>query len=132
MRVAVSSVDAGGLDGRVSPHFGRCPYFTMVEVDGGVIEGVTVVANPHYEDHRPGQVPAFVASKSADLIVAGGMGRRAITMFERLGIGAYTGAQSTVRDAVEAALGGHLEEAAPCPGHGGDGDCEDHEHAAHG
>lgn len=126
MRVAVSSADARGLDGAVSAHFGRCPYFTLIDINDGVIEEVSVVTNPHYENHQPGQVPSFVHSQNADVIVAGGMGRRAIMMFEQLGIGAYTGAQSAIRKAVEAALGGHLEEAAPCPGeHRGEGNCED-------
>ncbi|MBN1247159.1 MAG: NifB/NifX family molybdenum-iron cluster-binding protein [Anaerolineae bacterium] len=131
MRVAVSSADARGLDGSVSSHFGRCPYFTMIDIADGVIEQVSVVENPHYDNHQPGQVPGFVHAQRADMIVAGGMGRRAIMMFEQLGIGAHTGTHAKVRDAVEAALGGHLEEAAPCAGHGGSGDCEDHPHATH-
>ena len=131
MRIAVSSADGRGLEGRVSPHFGRCPYFTMVEVNDGVIEQVSVVTNPHYENHQPGQVPSFVKAQGAAMIVAGGMGRRAIMMFEQLSLGAYTGAQSTVGEAVEAALDGRLDEAVPCPGHGGDGDCGDHDHGAH-
>ncbi len=48
------------------------------------------------------------------------MGRRAIGLFQELGIQAFTGAQGTVRQSLELALGGQLTEAAPCVGHGRD------------
>lgn len=129
MRVAVSSADERGLAAGVSAHFGRCPYFTVVDVEDNTIQAVAIVENPHFQDHRPGQVPAFVHDQAANMIVAGGMGGRAIAMFERLSIQAFTGARGTVQDALDLALGGHLDVAAPCAGHsGGGGDCEDHAH----
>jgi len=102
----------------------------VVDIDDSTIQAVAVVENPHFQDHRPGQVPAFVHSQAANMIVAGGMGGRAIAMFDQLSIQAFTGAQSTVREALDLALGGHLAVAAPCAGHsGGGGDCDDHDHA---
>lgn len=120
MRIAVTSADDAGLEGMVSPHFGQCPYFTIVDVTDNEIQAVTVVANPHYTSHRPGEVPSLVRSHNAEMIVAGGMGRRAIGLFQELGIQAFTGAQGTVRQSLELALGGHLIDAAPCAGHGRD------------
>jgi len=128
MRIAVTSADGEGLEGMVSAHFGQCPYFTLVDIDDNVIEAVAVVANPHYTTHSPGQVPSLVRSHNAEMIVAGGMGRRAIGMFQELGIQAFTGAQGTVRQSLELALGGHLAEAAPCAGHDRDIAHGGHEH----
>jgi len=128
MRIAVTSADGEGLDGMVSPHFGQCPYFTLVDIDDNVIGAVAVVANPHYTTHSPGQVPSLVRSHNADMIVAGGMGRRAIGLFQELGIQAFTGAQGTVRQSLELALGGHLTDAAPCAGHDRDVAHGGHEH----
>lgn len=128
MRIAVPSEDALGLDGRVAHHFGRCPYFAFVDVGDEGIEAVTVVSNPHYGNHQPGAVPAFVRSYEAEVIVTGGMGRRAVALFEELGVQPFTGATGTVQEAVTSALAGGLGQVQPCAGRGG---CDEHDQHQH-
>ena len=73
MRVAIST------EGEfVSMHFGRCPSFTLVDIDNGKVVKRTEVANP---GHQPGAIPEFLHKKGAQCIIAGGMG---ITAFRRL------------------------------------------------
>ena len=62
MRIAISADDQAGLDGVVSPHFGRCPFFAVVDVEGTEIKSVESVQNPYYGHHQPGQVPGFIKS----------------------------------------------------------------------
>ncbi len=114
MRIAISSEDQNGLDSSVAQHFGRCPYFILVDLDGHEVRQINVVDNPFYARHEPGQVPAFIHSQKADVMLAGGMGHRAIGFFEQYGIEAATGASGTVRNAIEKYLGGELRGAAPC------------------
>jgi predicted Fe-Mo cluster-binding NifX family protein len=114
MRVAVSADDDNGLDSVVSPHFGRCPYYVLVDLDGREVSQVNVVENPAFGQHRPGQVPGFINGHGADVMLAGGMGRRAIAFFQQYGIEAATGATGTVRRALEQYLGGTLKGAEPC------------------
>jgi predicted Fe-Mo cluster-binding NifX family protein len=114
MRIAVSVDDSNGLDGVVSPHFGRCPYYVLVDLDGQEVSKVSAVQNPCFGQHRPGEVPSFIQSQGADVMLAGGMGRRAIGFFQQYGIQAATGATGTVRYALEQYLGGALREAEPC------------------
>jgi predicted Fe-Mo cluster-binding NifX family protein len=114
MRIAVSAGDSSGLDSVVSPHFGRCPYYILVDLEGREVRQVNAVSNPHYDQHAPGQVPGFIASQGADVMLTGGMGRRAIAFFEQYGIEAVTGAAGTVRRALEQYLGGVLQGARPC------------------
>ncbi len=114
MRIAISSDSPQGLDSMVSPHFGRCPYFTLVDMDGPTITNVQSVANPYYPNHEPGQVPAFIHSQGANVMLAGGMGGRAISFFQQYGIQTATGAGGTVRQAIEQYLAGALQSAAPC------------------
>jgi predicted Fe-Mo cluster-binding NifX family protein len=128
MRIAVSVDDANGLDSVVSPHFGRCPYFVVVDVTQGSVTSVREEPNPCFPQHQPGQVPRFIKSLEAEVMIAGGMGRRAIMFFEELGIEGVAGAYGTVRQVVEAYLSGRLRGAEPCResiahmhgGHGGD------------
>ena len=114
MRVAISADDSNGLDSVVSPHFGRCPYYILVDVDGQEVKAVQSIPNPYYGNHQPGQVPQFIHRQGADVMLAGGMGRRAIGFFQRYGIQAATGASGTVRHALTQYLGGGLREAQPC------------------
>ena len=53
MRIAISADSGNGLESVVSPHFGRCPYFVLVDVDGEKVMAVESVANPFYGNHNP-------------------------------------------------------------------------------
>ena len=114
MRVAVSVDDSNGLDSVVSPHFGRCPYFVLVDLEEREVRAVNAISNPYYGHHQPGQVPGFIHSQGADVMLTGGMGGRAIGFFQQHGIQAATGASGTVRHALEQYLGGELQGAEPC------------------
>ena len=114
MRIAVSADTKNGLDSVVSPHFGRCPHFILVDLDGQDVSGVREADNPFYGQHQPGQVPGFISSLGANVMLTGGMGGRAIMFFQQYGIEGVTGAYGTVRQSVERYLGGQLKGAAPC------------------
>jgi predicted Fe-Mo cluster-binding NifX family protein len=127
MRIAVSSETNQGADSQVAHHFGRCPFFALVEVDGKEIQSVRVIDNPFYAAHQPGQVPGFIKEQGADVMLSGGMGGRAIQFFTQFDIEAATGASGTVGEAVACYLDGGLKGASSCAeseahGHG------DHDH----
>jgi len=114
MKIAISADTNNGLESIVAHHFGRCPYFILVDVDGKEIKTVQAVTNPFVNGHQPGQVPAFIQSQKADVMLSGGMGGRAIQFFEAAGIKAATGANGTVRQSLESYFGGALTDASPC------------------
>ena len=125
MKIAVSVETNNGLDSVVAHHFGRCPFFALVDVEETEITAVEVVNNPYYGAHQPGQVPGFIHQQNADVMLSGGMGGRAIQFFQQFGIQAATGATGTVQSALEDYFGGKLNAAAPCKesvehGHGHD------------
>ncbi|HSR31966.1 MAG TPA: NifB/NifX family molybdenum-iron cluster-binding protein [Anaerolineae bacterium] len=122
MRIAVSADNKNGLDSVVSPHFGRCPHFVLVDLADQNIGEVRQVDNPYYGHHQPGQVPAFISSLGANVMLTGGMGGRAIMFFQQFGIEGVTGAYGTVRQSVEQYLSGQLGGAAPCK------ECQEHGH----
>ncbi len=123
MRIAVSAESDGGLQSEVSPHFGRCPYFALVDVGESTVAGVTTVANPFYGNHQPGQIPAFIHAQGVSVMVSGGMGARATAFFAEYGIAVATGASGTVGEAVEGYLNGELSGDACCSG--------EHDHHSH-
>jgi len=115
MRIAFAADDERGLDAEVSQHFGRCRYYIFVDLDGEEVKEVRAVHNPFYYEHgQPGQVPEFIYDQGVDVIIAGGMGPRAVELFGKLGVRAATGASGSVRDALDAYLRGELYGAEPC------------------
>ena len=86
MRIAISTETNNGLDSVVAHHFGRCPFFALVDVEGRDIKAVEVIENPFYAGHQSGQVPGFIHTQNADVMLSGGMGRRAIDFFQQYGI----------------------------------------------
>lgn len=112
--IAVAVEDGAGLDGEVSHHFGRCPGYAMVEVVDGAVGQAKHVPNPFFNAHRPGVVPKFIADQGADVILAGGMGPRAVSMFQSYGIEVATGAIGNVRKVIEAYMRGEVRGIVPC------------------
>jgi len=118
MRVVVSSESDDCLDSKVSAHFGRCLYYTLVDVEDGEVKNAAAITNPYYTQHVPGAVPQFIRQQGADVMIAGGMGARAADMFAWLGIEVVTGAVGTVGQALQGYLGGALSGYTACTEHG--------------
>ena len=101
MRIAIST------DGsQVSTHFGRCPSFTIVEIEGGEIKNKEVINNP---GHHPGFIPEFLHKKGVDCIIAGGMGRKAMGFFSEYGINTIVGISGTIEEVLERLKTGTLK-----------------------
>lgn len=101
MRVAIST------DGEfVSVHFGRCPSFTVVDIEDGRVTNTQVLENP---GHQPGVIPQFLHQKGVNCIVAGGMGMRARGFFDEAGIQAILGITGKIDDVVRLLQSGTLK-----------------------
>jgi predicted Fe-Mo cluster-binding NifX family protein len=130
MKIALATDDNMGLDAVLSHHFGRCPYYVVVDVDDKEIKGVEAVKNPFYESHgQTGEVPSFIHSLGVDVIISGGMGPKAIGFFQQLGIQAFTGASGIVREVVNSYMSGQIDGAAPCSEHSSTKEIDTHEHS---
>ena len=112
--ITVAAEDDRGLDGEVGAHFGRCPYYVLVEANGDTVAGSRVVANPYFDMHRPGVMPRFIRDLGTNVIIAGGMGPRAIEMFHGFGIDVATGATGSVSTVLGAYLRGEHRGVVPC------------------
>ena len=124
MRIAISLEDNNGLESSVSHHFGRCRYFALANMKGDEVQEFKVIENPFFAGHEPGMVPGFIHSQAADVMISGGMGRRAIDFFQQYGIKPVTGGSGTVQTVLNEYLGGRMTVAEPCR--------ESIEHAHHG
>ena len=129
MKIAIATDDDMGLDAVVSHHFGRCPYYIVVDADDKEIKDVKAVKNPFYESHgQTGEVPNFIHSLGVDVIIAGGMGPKAIGFFQQLGIQAFTGASGIVGEVIKNYMSGKIDGAVPCSDHSSSHHIDTREH----
>jgi predicted Fe-Mo cluster-binding NifX family protein len=108
-----------GLADRVSEHFGRAPTFTIVDT---LTNEVKVIENISEHFGGGGRPPELLSRESIDVMLCLGLGPRAISRFEQLGIRVYVGASGTVRDAINAFQAGILKEATS------EDACKEHRH----
>ncbi|NWF75628.1 MAG: dinitrogenase iron-molybdenum cofactor [Nitrospirae bacterium] len=101
MKIAIST------DGDfVSAHFGRCPFFTILNIEDGKLLQQEIIENP---GHQPGYIPQFLHQKGVECIVAGGMGMRARGFFEEAGIQTILGVTGKINDVIEKIKDGILK-----------------------
>jgi len=82
---------SGGI---ISPHFGHCEYFALIDVDEQTkkILKKELVPSP---DHQPGLLPGWLAEQGTAFVIAGGMGSRAQSLFQQSRIGVIIGTVET-------------------------------------
>ncbi|MBN2203658.1 MAG: NifB/NifX family molybdenum-iron cluster-binding protein [Thermoleophilia bacterium] len=103
MRIAIPIVN-----GTLSAHFGHCQCFALIDVDE---ETKSVLGRQDVDSppHEPGLLPAWLAQRDVDAIIAGGMGRRAQDLFCEHGIQVIVGAEPGAPEALaDAYLAGTL------------------------
>ena len=129
MKIAVPT-----SDGLLCPHFGGCNSFTIFDVDDEsreIRESVTRDA----PDHQPGAFPKFMLDNNINVLIAGGIGGRAIQILNAKNVEVLTGAPSEAPEkVVKDYLAGNLSttnevcnhEHGHGPGHGHGQNCGSH------
>ena len=75
--------------GVLAQHFGHCEQFAIVDADDRTITCETLITPP---PHEPGLLPGWLAEKGVTDVIAGGMGERAISIFNQHAINVFVGA----------------------------------------
>jgi ATP-binding protein involved in chromosome partitioning len=94
---------------RLSAHFGHCEQFAFIDVDDSEknIRSEELVTAP---PHEPGLLPKWLAGMNVEMIIAGGMGRRAQQLFVHNNIEVMIGAPADEpRNVVLQYLAGQLQ-----------------------
>ena len=99
MRIAISAMGQN-LEAQVSPVFGRCPYYILVNTETMEFEAL-----PNPSLSAPGgagiQAAQLIASKGVGAVLTGNTGPNAFSVLQAVGISVFTGATGTVRDTIE-------------------------------
>jgi predicted Fe-Mo cluster-binding NifX family protein len=113
-------------NGRFSAHFGGASHFGLFEVDEAsrTIVSASVAVPP---PHERGAFPTWLKEQGAHVILAGGMGPRAVQIFQHHGIRTVLGIEGgEPQTLVRAYLDGTLVATGEGCGGGGLHDCADH------
>ena len=112
--IAVLSNLPGGIDVGVSPHFGQCDVYTLIEVSCGHIEDVTIMPSLPHQHGGCLEPVRMLADKKVTVIVTGGMGMRPLIGFKNAGICVYqANTNLSVLDAVISVLDSTAKEFIP-------------------
>ena len=84
-------------EGILCNHFGHCEQFAILTVDGQQILKKELMTPP---PHEPGVLPRWLQGLGVDVIIAGGMGGRALDLFAQNGIRVVTGAPNLSPEAL--------------------------------
>lgn len=101
MKIAISTEGE-----QVSAHFGRCPTFTIVEIEDGKVVQTDEIQNP---GHHPGYLPKFFNEMNVSGIIAGGMGGRASELFAQYQIQPILGISGSIKETIASLMNGTLE-----------------------
>ena len=108
-RIAIPSINNGGLDGQRAGHFGHCDVFTLVDVEEGKIKEVSTIQN-HGHVQGGCMVPVnLLSDHNVNALIVGGIGMRPLMGFRQGGIDVYHDAvRPDIRPVVEDLIAGKL------------------------
>lgn len=101
---------------QVAEHFSQCDNFTVYEVN----EKLEIIREENYFNPLAGQhtgscqIPGYVSQFNVDVIIAGGMGQKAINKFIEFGIKVVTAPGLVCNDALNLYITGQLQGYSPC------------------
>jgi predicted Fe-Mo cluster-binding NifX family protein len=108
MKIAIPTMDPRGMDSEISEHFGRAPFYVLVDPDSGQVDVV-----PNTSDHMggTGDPTDLLKNHGIEVLLCRGLGRHAVSAFTQDGIAIYIGANGTVQHALGLWRNGALTKA---------------------
>lgn len=109
-KLIVATENQDGINAPLAEHFGRAPYFTIVELDNDEVSNVSTVKNVSEHVGGTGSPHDYITQLQPKALIVYGMGARGIMAFQSAGIEVLKANGSTVKEVVEAYKQGILEE----------------------
>ena len=76
-------------NGMLDEHFGHCAQFKLYTVINNQVADETTIDAP---PHQPGLLPPWLSQQGVTDVLAGGMGQRAIQLFNQNNVNVFVGA----------------------------------------
>jgi predicted Fe-Mo cluster-binding NifX family protein len=117
-RIVIPSEDQNGLNASLAEHFGRAPYYTVVDFDEkGEVSNVKAVPNVSEHVGGVGVAPDHILKLQPTAVIVYDMGFRAINIFKDAGVAVLRANTNTVSEVVAAYKDDKLQELTEGCGH---------------
>ncbi len=111
MRIVIPVLAEGDLNTQLSGHFGRAPYFAVIDIDeDGSVSDQRTIANTSEHFGGIGRPPDRILQLSPSALITYGMGPRALSIFQNARVAVLRTNANTVREVVAAYNNDELEE----------------------
>lgn len=101
-RVIVPTEDQQGLNARLAEHFGRAPYYTIVELENSEVSNVKTVPNVGEHAGGMGFSHDHILEHKPTALIVYGMGPRGLTSFQDAGVAVLKANADTVSEVISA------------------------------
>jgi predicted Fe-Mo cluster-binding NifX family protein len=110
-RIVVPVSDDRGIDAQLSQHFGRAPFFAIIDLDDeGHVIGQRTIANTSEHFGGVGLPPDRILQLKPKALITYGLGPKALRVFQNAGVAVLRTEANTVRDVVRAYNNNELQE----------------------
>ncbi len=117
-RIVIPSEDQNGLNACLAEHFGRAPYFTIVDIDdNNNISNVNPVLNVSEHRGGVGVAPDHILKLQPNAVIVYDMGMRAIDIFRNANVAVLRANADKVSEVVTAYKENKLKELTEGCGH---------------
>lgn len=117
-RLVIPVTEEKGLDSGLSQHFGRAPFYSIIDLDdNGKIIGKDTIANTSEHFGGVGLPPDRIMQLKPKALVTYGLGSRALEMFQEGGVAVLRTEASTVKGVIDAYNNNELQELTTGCGH---------------
>lgn len=111
MRILMPVIEDSGLQSRLAEHFGRTPYFSILELDEkGAVKGQEVVPNAGEHFGGGGRRADYILKLKPNVIIVHGMGPRGLQAYQSVNVAVLRAKGDTVEKVFEAYSNNELEE----------------------
>jgi len=111
VRIVIPVLDESGLNARLSEHFGRAPYFAVIELDeNGRISNQKTVSNVGEHFGGSGRRADFILQLEPNAIITYGMGPRGLNIYQSVRVAVLRANANTVGEVIAAYNKDELEE----------------------
>ncbi len=107
-RVLVPVEDSSGT--RISAHFGRAPFFSLIEIDNGSVVSKTIVPNTGEHTGGVGHAHNNVLRYNPNTVIVHAMGPRGVEEFQSASVAVLKANSDLVDEIINAYLLGKLDE----------------------
>jgi len=111
MRIAISSTGKG-LDSMLSPVFGRCAFFVIVDIKNNEIKINKTIENKAVMQAGGAGIMAAqtIGNENVNAVISSAVGPRAFDVLNQLSIDVYKAQGATVKEAIDLFIQGKLQK----------------------